>query len=51
MTLKNEKPFSFYYRDRSKTPKKFEEKKEDFRFFANPIPESTTNNLFSQIQE
>ena len=45
MTIQNEKPFSFYYRDKTKSPKKKEEEKK-FKIFANPVPESSRNNLF-----
>ena len=51
----NEKPFSFYYRDKYKENEKKKIVKEDFenefRIFANPVPESCKSKKHQELAE
>ena len=49
LTLKNERPFSFYYRDKSKTRVRQKQHDAPIRLHAIPVPESTKSNLYQQI--
>ena len=50
MTLQNERPFSFYNRDKCRV-KKVKIVDVPVKIYANPIPKSTKSNLFEKIQE
>lgn len=46
MTMENERPFSFYFRDKTKEKKRVQIVDVPVKVFANPIPLSSRSNLF-----